>query len=93
MDQTLTGDKYFKQTKETSESIGLLKLIKKVCYNYQLHEFAPLGRWDAIDQLCNLKQPKKSPETKHHEKLKIIIEVCKASGISFSVIYSGNINI
>ena len=49
MDRTLLGDKNFKQIKETSDSIGLFKVIEKVCYNYQSHNFALLGDWEAMD--------------------------------------------
>ena len=44
-----------------------------------------------MDQLCK-KQPDDSPETKDQENFKTIIEVCKASGINFSVICCANID-
>ena len=43
MEQIVSGDKDFKAIKEKSDSIGLLKLIEKICDNYQYHEFATLG--------------------------------------------------
>ena len=45
MEQSLAGEKEFKNIKETSETIGLIKMIERICCNYQSHEFGPLGVW------------------------------------------------
>ena len=49
MEQTLLEDKKIKVVMENSDSIGLIKLIEKICYNYQSHEFDPLGGWEVMD--------------------------------------------
>jgi len=43
MEQSLAGEKNFKNIKEKSGSITLIKVIERICYNYQSHEFVPLS--------------------------------------------------
>ena len=57
MEQTLAGEKDYQTIKEQSDSIGLIKMIERVCYNYQLHEYAPLGGWESLDRLGTTRQP------------------------------------
>ena len=75
-----------------SDSIALIKVIERICYNYQSHEFAPLSGWDSLDRVTAVRQPEDVLESEHYEKYKTIIEVCKASGIKFSVMCSANVD-
>ena len=92
MEQSLAGEKNFKDIKEKSDSIALIQVIERICYNYQSHEFAPLSGWDSLDRLTAARQPDDVLESEHYEKFKTIIEVCKASGINFSVMCSANVD-
>ena len=86
MEQALSGVKSFETIKEEADSIELLKTIEQICYHYQPHEYPPLGAWEAMDKLCKCTQPDHSTETDHYETIKTIVEVCKASGVNFSLL-------
>ena len=92
VERNLIGDDSFTNIKDTSDSIGLIKLLEKVCYSYRAHEYTPLGAWNAVDKLIELKQPEHVHEVKHYESFKSIVELCKASGINFAVMCSANTN-
>ena len=92
MEQSLAGEKEFSIIKEKSESIPLIKMIERICYNYQSHEFAPLGGWESLDRLSKTIQHEESLESEHYEKFKTVVEVCKASGINFAVMCSANVD-
>jgi len=51
MEQALDLEVMFKGMKEKSDSILLTKLLERICYSYQSHEYAPLGAWEAMDRL------------------------------------------
>ena len=70
----------------------MIKVIERICYNYQSHEFPPLSGWDSLDRLTTVIQPEDVLESEHYEKYKTIIEVCKTSGIKFSVMCSANVD-
>ena len=57
MEQSLAVVKDFDVIKEEADSIKLLKTIEQICYNYQLHEYPPLGAWEASDRLGKAIQP------------------------------------
>lgn len=92
MEQSLERDENYKKVKEESTSIELIKMLERICYNYQSHELLPLGAWEAIDRLGLTRQPDRVLETDHYEAFKAIIEVCKASGINFAVLCSSNVD-
>ena len=92
MELSLAGEKNYKNIKEKSDSIVLIKVIEHICYNYQSHEFASLSGWDSLDRLTAASQPEDVLESEHYEKFKAIIEVCEASGINFSVMYSNSVD-
>ena len=77
--------------KEKSSSIELIKILERICYNYQSHEYPPLGVWEAIDRLGITRQPDGMLEADHYKTFKTMIEICKASGINFAVICSANV--
>ena len=83
MEQSLVGEKDYKNIKEKSDSIALIKVIERIYCNYQSHAFAPLSRWDSLDRLTAARQPEDVLESEHYEKFKAIIKVCKTSGINF----------
>ena len=93
VERNLIGDDSFTNIKDTSDSIGLIKLLEKVCYSYRAHEYTPLGTWNVVDKLIELKQPEHVHEVKHYESFKSIVELCKASGINFAVMCSANTNV
>ena len=47
---------------------------------------------EALDFLSDAKQPEYVSESDHHEKFKAMVEVCKASVINFSLMYTHNID-
>ena len=67
-------------------------MIKCICYNYQSQEFAPLGGWDSLNRLTATRHPEDTLESDQYDKFKTFVEVCKASGINFTVMCSANID-
>ena len=92
MYQSLDDAKGFNAIKEKSESINLVNMIECICYNYQSHEFAPLGGWDYLNRLTATQQPDDVMKSDHYNKFKTVVEVYKASGINFSVMCSANVD-
>ena len=92
MEQALEGEGTYASIEAISDSIGLIKMLERICYNYQSHEYPPLGAWESMDRLCNLKQPEFVSESDHHENFKTMVEVCKANGINFALLFSHNID-
>ena len=92
MRQKLEGDSKFKTIKETADSIDLLKLIEKICYSYQPHEYPPLSSWEALDKLSKNTQPYETSEADFYIKIKTMVEVCKASGVNFALICTHTVN-
>ena len=43
MQQKLESDDDFNMIKQNADSVALLKIIERICYNYQPHEYPPLG--------------------------------------------------
>ena len=84
--------KDFKSIKETSEIIGLLKIIERICYNYKSHEFGLLGGWESLDRLGTTRQPKYISEADHYGKFKTAVDICKASKINFSLMCTTNVD-
>ena len=93
IEQLLTSEETFDSLKEAYDSIGLIKLLEKVCYSYHTHEYTPLGAWESMDKLCTLIQPKGTSEVKHCDKFRSVVEVCKASGVNFALLCTANIDI
>ena len=92
MEQSLSSDNEFKSIKLNSDSIGLIKMLDYMCYNYHSHEYPPLGAWEVMDCLGDSRQPYGVSEVKHLETFKTIVEVCKASGVTFSLMYTVNVD-
>jgi len=92
MEQSLIGQDDFAIIKSPSDSIALMKMLERICYNYQSHECPPLESWDTMDCLSKAHHPDGVSEPKHHGMFETIVEVCKASGIKFSVMYSANVD-
>ena len=83
----------FERLKNAADSIGLIKLLEKLCYSYKPHEFTPLGAWSAMDKLTVLVQPDTMHEVKHYETCKSVVEMCKASKVNFALMCTENINL
>ena len=92
MEQSLAANDKFTAIKSASNSIALIRMLEQICFNYQLHEYPPLGAWEAIDNLGRTIQSDTVLEANHYEKFKTIVEVCKANGINFSVLCSANVD-
>ena len=92
IEQDLEANDSFLPIKISSDSIGLIKLLECICYNYQSHEYPPLGGWESLDRLAKTTQSDKMFEIKHHEIFKTTVEVCKASGINFSLMCTANVD-
>jgi len=85
-EQALSSIKGFQNIKKEAESIKLLKVIEQVCYNYQPHEYPPLGTREALDKLGKAIPPATVLESNHYESIKTIVEVYKASGVNFAML-------
>ena len=83
----------FVELKNKSNSIELIKLIEAIRYNYQSHEYPPLGVWESMDTLARAYQLDNVSEASHYKKFKTIVEVCKTNGVNFIVICSANVDI
>lgn len=83
MEQSLIEQDNFTTIKSSSDSIALMKMLEMICYNYQFHEYPPLGACDAMDLLSKPYQSDGVSKAKHHKLFKTIMDVCKASGINF----------
>lgn len=66
MKQALSAVKGYKLTKKEADSINFIKTIEQICYNYQPHEYPPLGAWETIYTLAKSIQPEYVPEADHH---------------------------
>lgn len=86
MEHALAANDDFEKIEEDADSIQLIKLIDRAYYNYQPHEFAPLGAWDTLDKLGKQIQPENISETQHYVSIKTTIEVCKANRVNFSLL-------
>ena len=78
MEQSLESYSGCKVVKEESNSIDLIKMLERICYNYQSHEYPPLGAWEAIDRLGNMVS-----EPDRYDSFKTMVEVCKSNGVNF----------
>ena len=85
MKQALSAVKRYKLMKEEADSINIIKTIEKICYNYQPHEYPPLGVWEALYSLGKVIQPENIPEADHYKMVETMIEVCKASVLIFAL--------
>ena len=92
VEQNLEAEETFSNLKNKSDSIGLIKLLEKLCYSYKAHEYTPLGAWNAIDKLSRLIQPEDVHEVQHYEVFRSVIEMCKASGVNFALMCTDNVN-
>ena len=66
--------------------------MEKLCYSYRAHEYTPLGAWNAMDKLSSLTQPDDVHEVKYYDTFRSVAEMCKASGISFSLMFTANVD-
>ena len=53
-EELLKAKETYDDLKIKYDSIGLLKLVEKLCYSYHAHKYTPLGAWEGLDKLCNL---------------------------------------
>ena len=83
MEQNLEAEHTFEGLKTNSDSIGLLKLLERLCYSYRAHKYVPLGAWNAVDKLSRLVQPNDVHEVIHYDTFRSVVEMCKASGVNF----------
>ena len=56
------------------------------------HKYTPLGAWEALDKLAEMKQPDDLHEVKHYKSFRSVTEMCKASGVNFATMCSANVN-
>ena len=75
VERNLEGDESYKEINDQNDSIGLMKLLEKICYNYRSHEYTPLGAWDAMDRLSVHRQPDNVHEVKHYESFKLMYDL------------------
>ena len=92
MEQALAGVKGFNVIKEEADSIKLLKTVEQICYNYQPHEYPPLGAWEALDKLGKAIQTENVLGTDHYKTIKTIVEVYKANGVNFALMCTHTVN-
>ena len=92
VEQNLEAEDTFDDMKTRSSSIELIKLLEKICYSYRAHEYTPLGAWNAIDKLINMRQPDNVHEVHHYETFRSVVEMCKASSVNFALLCTANIN-
>ena len=92
IEQTLSIVKGYKLMKDEADSIKLIKTIEQICYNYQPHEYPPLGIWEALDILDKAIQQENILESDHYEMIKTMVEVCKASGVNFALLFTHTID-
>jgi len=93
IEQLLTTEESYDTIKNMYDSIGLIKLLEKVCYSYHAHEYTPLGACESMDELCALIQPRGISEVKHCEKFRSVVEVCNASGVNLALMCTANIDL
>ena len=92
MEQALSTVKEYKLMKDEADSIKLIKTIGKICYNYQPHEYPPLEIFEALDSLDKAIQPENILEADHYEMMKTMVEVCKASGVDYSLLFTHTVD-
>jgi len=93
MQQKLESDSEFKKIKDNADSVELLKIIERISYNYQPHEYTPLGAWDDLDKLGRTRQSDEMNESEQFEKFKTVIKVYKVSGIDFPLLCTHTVDI
>ena len=78
--------------KDEADSIKPIKTIEQICYNYQPHEYPPLWIWEALDILDKAIQQENILESDHYEMIKTMVEVCKASGVNFALLFTHTVD-
>jgi hypothetical protein len=79
----LTTDQDYKAVKDSSNPIGLLKLIKKICYSYQTEQFQVLSMIRAVKQVFSITQGHKETNIDYLERFKNRITVAMSCGAEF----------
>ena len=51
-----------------------------------------MGVWEVLDTFSKNIQLKDIEEARHYESIKMLVKVCKASGMNFALLYTHNIN-
>ena len=92
MEQNLEAEEVFEYHKSKSDSIEIIKLLKKLCYSYRNHEYTPIGAWNAFDKLGDLAQPDHVHEVKHYDTFSSFFKMCKTSSINFALICTVNVD-
>jgi hypothetical protein len=83
MIQELKTDQGYEAIKEKSDAIGLLKMIKKICYNYQNEQFQVLAMIRAIKKVFATTQSNKETNIEYLERFKNRITVAMSCGAHF----------
>ena len=65
--------------------IGLLKIIKNICYNFQSHKYSPHAIHDALHKLYVQAQYLSTLATDYLKKLQTIIDVIDSVGATIGV--------
>jgi hypothetical protein len=79
----LTTNQDYKTVKENSDPIGLLKLIKKICYSYQTEQFQVLAMIRAVKQVFSITQGHKETNIDYLDRFKNRMAVAKSCGAEF----------
>ena len=78
--QTQSG---YQTVSDTSDSIGLMKIIKKICYNYQAEQYPPLSTVRALVKAFTFKQTDMMSDIEWSEEFDNTITAAEACGASF----------
>ena len=92
IEELLKSEDTYEDLKRKYDSIGLIKLVEKLCYSYHAHQYTPLGAWEGLDKMCRLVQTKETAEVTHCERFRSMVEVCKASSINFALLCTANVD-
>jgi hypothetical protein len=79
----LTTNQGYKTIKDSSDPIGLLKLIKKICYSYQTEQFQVLAMIRAVKQVFNITQGHKETNIDYLDRFKNRMTVAMSCGAEF----------
>ena len=85
MMEQIDGQPGFALIKEQDNAIGLLTIIKKICFNYSAEKFMPLSAVIAMQAAYTVRQPETMPAVEWHEHFKNLITTAEACGGSFVI--------
>jgi hypothetical protein len=85
MMEQIDGQEDFATIQAQSDAIGLLKIIKKICFNYRAEKFMPLSAVIAIQAAYTTRQPETMPAVEWHEHFKNLVTAAEACGGTFQI--------